>query len=365
MVLENQNILFVTRAPIQGGTENIILQLCEILKGKVNKIVVCAGKGINQDKLAEMGVGFYKISDIEKKDPITIYKVSRRICQIVKTENITLIHTHHRMAAFYVALLGLYKKCYFFNTCHNTFTNKKWLTRFAYKHANLIACGEMVKQNLINEFELPDSQIIVIHNAVKPFDGNIKVDPVIYEMRKKGCFIVANVGRLSEQKGMDYYLRAIPAVKKKHPDVFFVVIGSGEKESRLKAIVEELEIADRVYFMGYRLDVQNLMAQVDLIVLSSLWEGFPLIPIEAFSVGKTIVATSVDGTPEIVSDGINGLLVEARNIHQISKKINWMIEHPKEKENMESNGKEDFIQKFSMDKFAVGYINYYCKGKRL
>lgn len=357
MKLKEQNVLFFTRTMKLGGTENVVLQLCEILKPLVNKIVVCSCGGVNVEKLNNMGIKHYLIPDIENKSPSTIVSVSRTVSKIVKEENITIIHTHHRMAAFYISLLRLYKKCKFINTSHNTFDNKKTLTRFAYKHANLIACGEMVKKNLVEVFGL--NKVQVVHNSVPAFNGKVVSEPIISELHEAGCFVIGNVGRLSEQKGMEYFIQAVPDILKKHPEARFLIIGSGEDEEKIRKLIDQLHIKDQVFLLGYRNDVQNIMSQLDLVVLSSLWEGFPLTPIEAFSVGKTIVATGVDGTVEIVHDGKNGLIIEARAPEQISDKIIWMIEHPDERRNMEMEAQLSYRNEFSMDAFAEGYLKCY------
>ena len=138
MKIGEQNILFIARATEHGGTENVVLQLCEILKPYVNNIVVCAANGFNKKALFDMGIKFYSIPDIEKKNLGTIIKVATTIKKVVKKENITIIHTHHRMAAFYVSVLGLYRKCVFIATAHNTFHDKKFLTHFAYKKCNVL-----------------------------------------------------------------------------------------------------------------------------------------------------------------------------------------------------------------------------------
>lgn len=357
MNLKEQNILFFTRTMKLGGTENVVLQLCEIFKPLVNSIVVCSCGGVNVEKLNRIGIKHYSIPDIEKKSISTIISVGRTISKIVKEENITLIHTHHRMAAFYVSLLGLYRKCEFFNTSHNTFDNKKRLTQFAYKHANLIACGEMVKKNLVEVFCLKNVQ--VVHNSVPAFTEDVVLDPVISELHEKGYFVIGNVGRLSEQKGMKYFIDAVPDILKRHSEARFLIIGSGEDDEKLKKQIDQLHIKDQVYLLGYRNDIQNIMSQLDLVVLSSLWEGFPLTPIEAFSVGKTIVATGVDGTVEIVRDGENGLIIEARSSEQISDKVIWMIEHSDERKRMEIEAKLSYKNEFSMDAFAEGYLKCY------
>lgn len=361
MELKNQNILFFTRTMQLGGTENVVLQLCEIFKPLVNKIVVCSCGGVNTKKLSDMEIRHYTLPDIESKSPSVMLDVCAKLEKIVSKENITLIHTHHRMAAFYVAVLGLYKKCAFFSTAHNTFYNKKVLTEFSYKHSNVIACGEMVKKNLVDFYGLPDKQVDVVHNAVKAFKKDIIPDNIIEELHNKSCFLVGNVGRLSEQKGMKYFIQAIPDILEKHENTRFLIVGSGEDDDKLKQLANSLNIEDKVIFMGYRNDIQNVISQLDLLVLSSLWEGLPLTPIEAFSVGKTIVATAVDGTPEIIENNKSGLLVEPKDSKAIAEKVVFMIENPDERLKMEKAAKECFEQEFSFEKFSEKYIDVYKK----
>lgn len=359
MKLKEQSILFVTRTMNLGGTENVVLQLCEIFNPLVNKIVVCSCGGVNLEKLSNMRIRHYEIPDIESKSPLTMLAVIKAVLKIVKLEKITVIHTHHRMAAFYVSLLRLHKKCAYLNTSHNTFVNRKMLTQFAYKHAELIACGKMVKRNLVDDLGLPDKQITVVHNAVKPFLNAIIPDPLIEKQHKEGCFIVGNVGRLSEQKGMEYYIQAVPMVLEIHPNARFYIIGFGEDEQKLRRMVSDLGLEKYIFFMGYCNNVQNIMSQIDLVVLSSLWEGLPLTPIEAFSVGKTIIATAVDGTVEIVENHKSGILIEPRNAKQIAEKINWIIENPVERKKMEEAALERYLVEFSFKKFAAEYISCY------
>lgn len=359
MNLQDQNILFFTRTMRLGGTENVILQMCEIFQPIVNKIVVCSCGGVNVERLNAMGIKHIQIDDIESKSLGTFFNVLKILKKIVREENITVIHTHHRMAAFYVSLTGLYKKCVFINTSHNTFSNKKVLTKFSYKHGHLIACGEMVKKNLVDVFRLPDKQITVIHNAVKPFDGNVIEDPLIAEFHNRGYFVVGNIGRLSEQKGMEYFIKAIPDVIKESPNTRFVIAGNGVDEEKLKKLSVDMKVNNYLTFLGYRSDVQNLMSQLDLIVLSSLWEGLPLTPIEAFSVGKTIVATAVDGTVEIVKDKKNGMLVSPKDYIGLAKSIIEMIQIDRKEYERDAFG--TFNKDFSFDVFSNKYRNYYEK----
>lgn len=359
MQLKSKNLLFFTRSMKLGGTENVILQLCEILKGKVNNIVVCSMGGVNVEKLTEMGIKHYEIPDIENKNPKCLIKVMSTLKKIVKVEEIDIIHTHHRMAAFYVSMMGLYRKCTFLNTSHNTFSDKKALTKWAYQNAKIAACGEMVKKNLVDFYGLNENQVVAITNSVKTFDGIVESDELISNKKKEEYFVVGNVGRLSEQKGMEYYIKAIPKVIAFNDRVHFLVVGEGEDRAKLEELVKELHIENKISFMGYRADAMNLMAQMDLVVLSSLWEGYPLTPIEAFAVGKTIIATAVDGTVEIVKDGYNGYLINPRSEKEIADKILAIVNDKSKLEELEKNAKKTYDEDLSYEKFAEKYIKFY------
>lgn len=358
MRLKEQNIFLFTRTMKLGGTENVALQLCEILKPYVDKVVVCSCGGVNENKLKEMGIRHYTIPDITKKSPKTMLTIARTLKQIVKNEQITVIHSHHRMAAFYTELL-FGKDIIKIANAHNTFSDKGKLTRFAYRNTQVIAVGEKVKENLVDFYGVPKKQVTVIHNAIKPFIENIVPVKELQGAKDNGYTLVGNIGRLSEQKGMTYFIQAAAKVRKKYPKTRFYIIGSGELEDELKIEAEKLQLGDSLFFLGYRSDIQNVMAQLDFVVLSSLWEGFPLTPIEAFSVGKTVVATDVDGTPEIVKNDSNGILVKARDVDGLAEAMIEMIEDGRKRERFETVAYKRYEEEFSFEKMGKSYLDFY------
>lgn len=359
MDLSKQNIMFLLRATQHGGTENVVIQLCEILKPYVNKIVICSAAGFNRDLLNGLGIQHFEIPDIEEKSPKIILNVLRKISFIIKKEHISIIHTHHRMAAFYAYILLHKYKFIFINTSHNTFTDKRFLTCMIYKKANLVTCGEMVKKNLVNYYKLPKKSITVIHNAVRAYDGDTSPIEVFDYLKKEGYSLIGNIGRLSKQKGMEYFIKSLPLVLKKNPNVMYIIIGDGEEKEKLVSLTKKVHVEDRIIFMGYRNDIRNVITQLDLVVLSSLWEGLPLIPIEAFSVGKTVVGTAVDGTIEVIQNGINGFLVPSKSPEAIADKVNYFMENREMLVEFGANAKKRFEAEFSFEKFANSFINYY------
>lgn len=358
--LQNQNVLLFTRTMGLGGTENVVLQLCEILNPVVNKVVVCSCGGVNEKRLLAMGIKHYTIPDIEKKDVKTVFSTLSQVKKIVKKEKITIVHVHHRMAAFYIALLKMQNnRLKFFATAHNTFTDKNGLTRFAYKNASVIACGEEVKTNLVEYYHLSKNKVAVIHNAVKPYMESIKPDAYLKKLKEDGYIIVGNIGRLSEQKGMEYFIDSYKKVHESIDKLKYVVVGQGEDEQTLKRKVKEENNQDNIIFLGYRFDIQNIIAQMDYIVLSSLWEGLPLTPIEAFSVHRPVIGTAVDGTKEIIENGNNGFLIAPRSAHEIAEKVIELAKNEKERLEMGEHAYTTYKEKFDFSVFQANVLNFY------
>ncbi|NFL87186.1 glycosyltransferase [Clostridium botulinum] len=355
----DKNILYFTRTMGLGGTEKVILQLCKIMKKESHKIVVCSCGGVNVENLNKMGIKHYYIPDIEKKHIKTALTTLKIVLEIIKEENINIVHTHHRMAAFYTRILRFTRNFTFIHNAHNTFNDKKLLTRFALGSANLVAVGNKVKDNLCDFYKFDKSQVVVIHNAIEPFEGSVQPIESLQKYKNEGNFLVGNVGRLSQQKGMEYFVKAVPMVLKECRKTKFFIVGDGEDKENIENLISNFNLENDVIFLGYRNDIQNVMSQLDLIVLSSLWEGLPLTPIEAFSVGKTIVATAVDGTVEIVEDGINGIVVEPKSSEELAKSIIKLLEDNICRHDFEKKAKTTYITEFSFEILCDKVKSYY------
>ena len=357
MNLKEQNILFVSRSTQFGGTEKIIIEMCEVLISQANSITVCSFGNIDVPYLNKLGIKHYYIPDIENKSPKTIALILRVISKIIETENITIIHSNHRMAAFYSQILSWKYKFISIATAHGIFFNKKVLTKFCYRHTRLIACGDIVKKNLINVYRINKDEITVIHNAIKIKETEHK--PIADISEKK--ILIGNIGRLSEEKGQIYFILSIPEIIKRHPDALFLIIGDGDDKEKLKEVALTIGVYKYIRFLGYREDIINIISQLDIVVLTSLTEGLPLTPIEAFSQGTPMVATRVGGTVEIVHDGENGYLVKPKSVLEIAERINKLIEDNATYIRFSENAKKTYEKEYSFEVFKNRIISYYEK----
>lgn len=136
------------------------------------------------------------------------------------------------------------------------------------------------------------------------------------------------VGRLEPQKGHAWLLQAWPDVLRHLPDARLVVIGDGALRQPLESRARAAGVAGSVLFTGFRTDVPRLLDAVDVVVLPSLYEGMPLTAIEAAAMARPVVATAVDGTPEVVRDGETGLLVPPADAPALARALAALLRDP-------------------------------------
>ena len=348
---QKNNILHISRTMDIGGAERIVYQLATDLKDEFDQVHVASTGGLWEDKLAENGIQHHRILDVDSKQPATVLKILSRLSKIIKENEIALVHTHHRMAAFYVRLLQIrYPHLIHVYTAHNVFKDKLPLYKFALGKAHVIAVGEAVNENLKKDVGIKGSK--VIYNGVILQESTKKVKE-IEEITgvKIGC-----IARLSEQKGLTYLLDAMSLVKQ--PDLTLFLVGDGELRNDLINQAKNLHLQEKVRFLGYRSDVVECINSFDFLVSSSLFEGLALNVIETFMNGKTMVATDIPGINEIINKS-NGILVPAKTPQALSQAIEELAKNPEKRASLAAQAKRDYDTKFSYSIFLDNYRNFY------
>ena len=352
------NILHISRTMGQGGAEKVVYQICKDLD---ENMVVASIGGCYEKELLSIGIKHYIIPDIDNKNPFLIIKTLVILKKIIKNEKIDVIHSHHRMAAFYSRILTLFsgnkvKRVY---TAHNVFINRKHLLNFSLKGSRIIAVGNGVKENLINFYNVKENLIEIIYNSVeKPKKENVVNDEIF---NKKDAVFIGTIGRLSNQKGIDIFMKAINEVVTINKNVYGLIIGDGELKKEMINLRDSLAGKNNIVFLGYRSDILDLIKKLNFVVLASRWEGFPLTPIETFMMGKTIIATDIEGNNEIIKNDINGLLFEKDNYLELSKKIKFLINNDNIRKKLENHASEDYIEKYNYRIFVNKYKNLYLE----
>lgn len=196
-----------------------------------------------------------------------------------------------------------------------------------------IAVSESVREFMINERSVPPERIHVIGNGVD-LERFGSPDMRAAEATRRSLGIpddhrlVGTVTRLRAEKGPEFFLRAMPHILEEMPSVTFLVVGDGPLRGSLEALARELGVERRARFLGFRTDVPELLALLDVLVISSLTEGFPLSLVEGMAAGCPVVATRVGGMPEVARDGDSVLFVPPQDPEAIARRTLKILQEP-------------------------------------
>jgi len=171
--------------------------------------------------------------------------------------------------------------------------------------------------------------------------------------------VLMSVGALSEQKGLEYSLQAVSQMTGEYPLLQYLIVGDGPLRKSLEALAQDLGLADHVCFLGVRDDVPELMNITDILVLPSLWEGLPQVAVEAMAASTPVVASAVDGVPEVVQDGVTGILIPPRDEVALCGALLEMLRDPGLRVRMGQAGRLRAEHEFSVERMIERYDRVY------
>jgi len=197
------------------------------------------------------------------------------------------------------------------------------LMKYVYPQAErIIAASGGIKKDLIANFSLPDTMIDVIYNPVDIEEiEHLATEEVTHPWFHDNVPILVSVGRLTKQKGYPYLLSAFSLVRQTLP-CRLLIIGSGEDEGKLIQTVNEYGLHNDIDFIGFQRNPFKYMARADVFVLSSLYEGFGNVIVEAMALGLPVISTDCQSGPsEIIEDKKNGVLVPVKDEGALAEAI--------------------------------------------
>ena len=256
-------------------------------------------------------------------DLVSDTRVGLQLMKLIRSQHFDLIHAHAskpgflaRMAAIGSGVPVLYSPhCFAFHAgappWRNLITSS--LENFASYFTTRIITVAEGERELARQYHVGgDDQFAVIHTGIDPTPYR---QPVNKARLKESLGIpvsspvVGSVGRLSEQKSPVDFVRLAEAVHKSRPDAHFIWVGDGPLGEEVQTLSTSLPLDSVIHWLGYRNDVPQLLHLFDCFVLTSRWEGFPLVILEAMASGVPVVATNIPGTSEAIQHEVNGLLV--------------------------------------------------------
>jgi len=320
-----RRVLDLRDSPWVDGPGRTILDTASMADPQRYRIVVGAFSGERHGEHAYLGeaqrrnLETYPIAESRALDP----EVLRQIMTWCRSNTIDIIHTHDFRSDLYGLVAARRLRIPAVSTCHGWIANNlkgrvyttvdKFLLRF---FDRVIVVSARMQAHLRSR-GIPAHKIALIQNALivenyrpERDDRSVREELGIPAHHK----VVGKIGRLSPEKCQDLFLRAAAVLLRHDRDISFVLIGIGPEEENLRRLADELGIADRVVFAGYRGDMQHVYNSLDLVVQSSRTEGMPNVILEALLMRVPVVATDVGGTGEIVTDGKSGRLIPPNDL---------------------------------------------------
>jgi glycosyltransferase involved in cell wall biosynthesis len=173
------------------------------------------------------------------------------------------------------------------------------------------------------------------------------------------ALIIALVGRIEDQKGVDHLVSVVPRVVAEVPTAQVLVVGDGTRRPEMQRLATELGVADRVHFVGWRHDLADVMRAVDVLALPSRWEAFGIVNLEAMAAAKPVVGFAVEGVPEVVVHGTTGLLSAPGSREELAENLIRVLADPGLAAGLGRAGRDRLLEHFSPERMVHAHIRLY------
>lgn len=303
-------VLLVVDSLDGGGAERYVVDLAAALRERGHSpLIACAAGGVHAETAARAGVPVLPLLDAVVKRRLSP-RFARALRRVVVERRPDLVHAHIYASASAAALATAGLRVPLVVTEH---TEAPWrgrgarlASRLTYRRADrLVAVSSAIERLLREGYRVPPERVTAIPTAIAPRPGATTPWPPL----PAGRPLVGRVSRLAPEKGVDVFLHAAARLAPLHPEARFLVVGDGPCRAELEALAATLGLGERVHFLGFRPDARAVIADLDVLAVTSRSDGAPLVVLEAMAAAVPVVASAVGGLVDQVAHGRTGLLV--------------------------------------------------------
>lgn len=373
---EAHKILYIDHYPgIAGGQKSLLVLLSKLDRESFQPIVACDNyQGKFYKELTDRDLGIYQVKMNHEgimersegniyKSPLQLFgnlplvvKATWRLMKLVRRLGIDLIHANSFKAGVFGSLISNITgvPLIFRARSSRYYSYHGWIDNFICSSADAILANSEFVARSFNRWE---DKIFTIFNPI----DLAKFNPTVakeHKIRDEFCVsdsskLVGLVGRITPRKRQEDLIRAIPEIIEEVGDIKFLLIGEEREQQdakyprRIKKMIDNLEISEKVIFTGYRDDIVDVMSALDALVLPSLEEPLARVLIEALALKVPIVASRSGGTPEIIKDGETGLLFPPKDSEQLAENVLQLLSKKKLAQHLTDHGEKLVKRSFS------------------
>ncbi len=370
-------LYFVTKGNF-GGAQRYVFDLATNLSQEKYEIAVLMGEGtILKDKLSLAGIRTIEIRSLKRNfNLFNDLSAFWYTLKILNKESPDILHLNSSKAGALGAIAGRIvgiKNIIFtghgwaFNEDRNIVSRLAiatihWLTIILCHKT--IAVSERIK-NQILLFHFSEKRIVQIYNGIEKidfFESDVARKEIKIDIKEP--FWIGTISELHKNKGLDFLIKAFSSVAKNFEEVALVIIGEGEERENLIKLSKNLQIGERVHFIGFKRDANKYLKAFNIFSLTSRTEAFPYAILEAGLAKLPIIASRVGGIPEVIANNENGILVERGNVFDIEYHLRELIKDSKKREKFGKKIQQDVEKKFSLKLMTEKTVNLYDEVKK-
>jgi hypothetical protein len=345
-----------------GGAEFLVRELCAMLpKRGIETEAIYFGIGASHIKTVEL-LPNEQILGIPLRSPMAIFKLRKLFKKYLAEDKALIIHAHLTWSFFYVVLASIGLQIKLVYTEHATFNNRRSFTFMRFidcffyeKFERIICISEGTKNSLCNWLgsELCIKTQVILNGARQyPF----KERNFAYDMRSIN-FI--SVGSLVPYKGFDVSVVALS--KLSNLDWQYFIVGDGVERGHLQALIDKLQLKDRVKLVGFVDNVVDYLHNADIQLVPSRYEGFGLVAVEGMSTGLPVVGSNVSGLLEVLDQSLSSVFLvdDFENPLAWSESILSCVDALKRRSSEISLASRQNAERFTIDKMVDAYVDVY------
>lgn len=352
-----------------GGERYLELLFDRLDRSRFAPLLICPEPGPFVDKMAAKGIP----TNVVHLTPLFNPLAAIRLAHVLMREKVMILQTHGARANVYGRLAAwLAGVPCVVSTVHNSIRDyqisplKRWMygamLRITLPFTDRIICvSDALKRDVLADCPNAAPLTTTVWNGI---------DPVLFtrsgnqdRIRKEWCVghgpAVVTVARLTEEKGHRFLIEALPGLITEWPSLVCLFVGDGESRESLRDLARRRCVEQSCRFVGSKDDVIDWYAAADVMVLPSLSEGFPFAVLEALAMSCPVVATAVNGVPEIIEEGKTGLLVPPRNVQALEAAIRSVLRDPAWAARMAQVGQKEVFDRFTVGKMVQDTVRVF------
>lgn len=352
-----------------GGERYLELLFDRLDHNQFSPILICPEAGPFVGKMKAKGIP----TDVVQLAPLFNPFALVRLARVLRREKVAILQTHGARANVYGRLAAwLAGVPCVVSTVHNSIRDyhispiKRWIYGALLRATlpltdRMICVSDALKRDVLADCPDAAPLTITVRNGIDPlvFSGSVDRDKIRREWSVGRGPVLLTVGRLTEQKGHRFLIDALPGLLAEWPSLVCLFVGDGECRESLRELAGKKGVERSCRFVGSQDDVIDWYAAADVMVLPSLSEGFPFAVLEALAMFCPVVATAVNGVPEIIEDGKTGVLAPPQNAPALETAVRKVLRDPAWAARMAMAGQKEVCARFTAGKMAQDTVKVF------